>query len=73
LEDTATVEEIYRLQDEEKLRVKMRRCISFTELRPIDEDFNDDSGCGVFWDLVNDPTLQNFISEPVSPREKEML
>ena len=26
-----------------------------------------------FWDLGNDPSLQNFISEPVSPREKEML
>jgi len=34
-------------------------------LREIDEDFAD-QGAG-------DPELQNFISAPVSPREKEML
>ncbi len=43
----------------------MRNCRSFRELRDYDQDFADrDAG---------DPELQNFISAPTSPREKEML
>ncbi|CDW75779.1 UNKNOWN [Stylonychia lemnae] len=60
-----TLELITKLHEEEILRLQHRVCKSSRDLREADDDFVD-NGAG-------DPELQNFISAPVSPREKEML
>ena len=50
----------------EELRIRqMRRCISFREIREYESD---DSGM-----MDSDDEGQNWISEPGSPRSKEML
>lgn len=44
------------------MKAHMRLCKSFREIREEDEEFSD-----------ADSDIQNFISAPASPREKEAL
>ena len=60
-----TVKEIDELHEKEIMMRNRRRCRSFRIPRPTVEEYwgaDSDDGCG-----------QNFISEPSSPRSKEML
>ena len=62
--EESTVDFINALQEQEYMKAQMRRCRSFREIREMDE-YKYSSG--------EDVEVSNFISQPNSPREKEML
>ena len=45
--EETTMEQIQQLQENEKLKIAMRNCRSFKDLRIIDEDFAEDEDDGI--------------------------
>lgn len=76
-EGTTTLKEIEELHEEEFRQRHLRRCISFRNMREYqDEDDGDEMARMVAEgddDSDSGRRFQNFISEPTTPRSKEML
>lgn len=66
MKEKTTAELINEIHMEEIMRNQLRQCKSSVDIREIDDQFNEG-------DEPNEFDAQNFISEPNSPREKEIL
>lgn len=72
--EMGTVQEIHELHERDNLRMQMRRCVSFKEIRDYQDCVDPLQQLLEESESDNEYDRQfNFISEPNSPRSKEML